>query len=74
MQITVTIPDEVAAVAHARGLTPESYVEELIAEQGITAKPALTREQRLANLEKFFEEFSANSENISYSSRRSLHS
>ena len=33
MQITVTIPDEVAAQAQARGLTPETYVEKWIAEQ-----------------------------------------
>jgi len=33
MQITVTIPDEFAAQVQARGLTPEDYVEQLIAEQ-----------------------------------------
>jgi len=36
MQITVTIPDEVAAQVQARGLTPERYVEKLIAEQAVT--------------------------------------
>ncbi len=33
MQITVTIPDELAAQVQARGLTLESYVERLIAEE-----------------------------------------
>lgn len=33
MQIIVTIPDEFAAQVQARGLTPESYIEKLIAEQ-----------------------------------------
>jgi hypothetical protein len=33
MQITVNIPDDFAAQVQARGLTPESYVEGLIAEQ-----------------------------------------
>ena len=33
MQITITIPDEFAAQVQARGLTPEGYVEKLIAEQ-----------------------------------------
>ncbi len=33
MQITVTIPDEFAAQVQARGITPENYVQRLIAEQ-----------------------------------------
>jgi hypothetical protein len=33
MQITVTIPDELAAQVQSRGLTPEKYVERLIAER-----------------------------------------
>lgn len=33
VQITVTIPDELAAQVRSRGLTPESYVEHLLAEQ-----------------------------------------
>jgi hypothetical protein len=64
MEITVTIPDEVAVEARARGLTPESFVEELVREQAITPKPSISREERLAKLEKFFDEISANSENI----------
>ncbi|WP_263355354.1 hypothetical protein [Acidicapsa acidisoli] len=33
MQITVTIPDEFAAQVQARGITPENYVQRLIADQ-----------------------------------------
>jgi len=67
MVISVTIPDSVAAEAEARGLTPERYVEQIIAAQRVIPKavlPVKTQEQRMADLEKFFEEFSANSENI----------
>jgi len=67
MQITVNIPDEVAAQAQARGLTPENYVESLIAKQKLTAPVLKTDEnlaERMAKLEEFFESFSANSENI----------
>lgn len=43
MQITVTIPDDFAAQVQARGLTPERYVETLIAEQArIAPLPADT--------------------------------
>jgi hypothetical protein len=40
MQITVNIPDEVAAQAEARGLTPESYVEGLVAQQNFPLLPS----------------------------------
>jgi len=33
MEITVKIPDELAAQAQARGLRPEEYVEEILAQQ-----------------------------------------
>lgn len=51
MQITVTIPDELAAQALSRGLTPESYVERLIAEQTIMQHGATP--QRNLSLEEF---------------------
>ena len=38
MQVTVNVPDELAAQAQLRGLTPQSYVEHLIAEQTATAR------------------------------------
>jgi len=33
MEVTVNIPDELAARAEARGLRPEAYVEEILAQQ-----------------------------------------
>jgi len=33
MEIRVNIPDELAAQARARGLEPEAYVEEILAQQ-----------------------------------------
>ncbi len=38
MEITVNIPDELAAQAQARGLKPEAYVEEILAQQ-VTVPP-----------------------------------
>ncbi|MFZ0792970.1 MAG: hypothetical protein WAM65_04305 [Candidatus Korobacteraceae bacterium] len=38
MEITVHIPDELAAEAEARGLRPEAYVEQLLARQ-VTPQP-----------------------------------
>jgi hypothetical protein len=39
MQITVTLPDEVAAQVQARGLTPERFVEKLIADETASMNP-----------------------------------
>ena len=64
MVITVTVPDEFAAQAEARGLTTEQYVEEMIADQTSPLESSHVREQRRAKLERFFEEISANSENL----------
>ncbi len=33
MDVTIKIPDELAARARARGLRPEAYVEEILAQQ-----------------------------------------
>lgn len=64
MQVTITIPDELAAQAQARGLSPESYIEKMVAEQ--VTKPLLRTEQvdKLANLDKFFEEMAIHSDKI----------
>jgi hypothetical protein len=43
MEITVNIPDELAAEAHARGLRPEAYVEEILAQRVESATPAKFR-------------------------------
>jgi hypothetical protein len=64
MRITVTISDELAAQAQARGLTPESYVEKLIAEQTVALHTQAAPRKRLADLEKFFEEMAAHSDKI----------
>jgi hypothetical protein len=64
MQITVTIPDELVAQVQARGLTPESYVEQLIAEQAVLTRTQARPADELANLERFFEEIAAHSDKI----------
>jgi hypothetical protein len=61
MQITVTIPDDFAAQVQARGLTPERYVETLIAEQARIAPLPADTLTRLADLESFFDEMAAHS-------------
>ena len=72
MQITVTIPDEFAAQVQASGLTPESFVEKLIAEQ--IASPikkaahsislAPRRSGLARDMEAFFKAIVANSDKL----------
>jgi hypothetical protein len=69
MQITVTIPDDFAAQVMARGLTPEGYVEELIAERAsasfqVAADTSTETKTRLADLEVFFSEMGAHSDKV----------
>lgn len=69
MQITVTIPDDLAAQVVARGLTPEGYVEELIAERAaaapqVVADTSADTKTRLADLEVFFAEMSAYTDKV----------
>jgi hypothetical protein len=65
MRITITIPDELAAEVQSRGLNPETYVEELLARQlNPSSAPPLSREERMANLEKFLKAMAASSEKI----------
>ncbi len=45
MEITVKVPDELAAQAKARGLQVEAYVEELLAQQ-LGAQPSIARRPR----------------------------
>jgi hypothetical protein len=55
MQVTVNIPDELAAQVRLRGLTPQTYVERLLAEQvsqQMTASPALSLEEFDAALDE----------------------
>ncbi|MGH9397920.1 MAG: hypothetical protein ACRD18_13850 [Terriglobia bacterium] len=58
------VETKLVAEAQARGLSPESYVEQLITEQ--TSKPQAQADSadRLASLEKFFEEMAAHSDKI----------
>lgn len=64
MEITVNIPDEVAEKARAMGMTPESYVESLIHLDKPEANSAPSVEERVADMKRFIQELSANSENI----------
>jgi len=43
MEITVSIPDELAAQAHARGVPLETYVEELLVQQVARRSPGVRR-------------------------------
>jgi hypothetical protein len=55
MQVTVNIPDELAAQVQSRGLTPQSYVEHLLAEQvsqKMAASPQLSLEEFDASLDE----------------------
>jgi hypothetical protein len=45
MEIRVNIPDEIAVQARARGLRPEAYVEEILA-QRVEAQAVGTRQLR----------------------------
>ena len=64
MQITVTIPDEFAAQARARGLTPEGYVESLI-EDAVRVDPAAPPPaKRKRDMEAFFRGMAAYSDKI----------
>jgi len=47
MEITVKIPDEIAARAKARGLRVEAYIEEILAQQ-VGAQPSETRRPQTA--------------------------
>jgi hypothetical protein len=62
MQIVVEIPDELAAQARARGLTPESYVRGLIEEAARHAPADLVKPKR--DMEAFFKAMAAHSEKI----------
>lgn len=61
MQITVQIPDELAAKVRESGLTPEEYVRGLI-EEAAARTPAEKRPKR--DMEAFFRAMAANSEKI----------
>jgi hypothetical protein len=62
MQVTIEIPDELAAEARRRGLTPEGYVRGLIEEAAQQAPVEATRPKR--DMEAFFKAMAANSDKI----------
>ncbi len=64
MRITVEIPDHLAAQVQARGMSLETYVQGLIAEQSAPRQFEAVPVNSIANLEKFFEEMAAHSDKI----------
>jgi len=64
MVITVTVPDEFAAEAEARGLTTEQYVEAMVAGKPAASATEKSAAQRMADLERFFDEISSVSHKI----------
>lgn len=71
MQITLTIPDDIAAQAHARGLSVEAYVQDLLEKarsEGQQPPHARTREE----IQAFFRAMAEGSERcVSYQRRAS---
>jgi hypothetical protein len=43
MQVTINIPDEIAAQVRARGLALDAYVQDLVASNAATSRPCLVR-------------------------------
>jgi hypothetical protein len=64
MQVTVEIPDELAAQVQARGQTPESYVRSLIDDAVRTAPEPLPPARPKMDIGEFIRAMSANSEKI----------
>jgi len=64
MQITVEIPDELAAKVQARGLTPESYVRGLIEDAERSAPLPLPPANPKIDMATFLREMAADSENM----------
>ncbi|MFZ1087275.1 MAG: hypothetical protein WAN35_20115 [Terracidiphilus sp.] len=64
MQITVTIPDEIATKVQARSLTPESYVESLIDNAVHASLKPLPPAKLKMDMESFFQELAAYSDKI----------
>jgi hypothetical protein len=64
MQITVEIPDEIAAQVQARGVTPESYVRGLIEEAVREESRASKASELKMSMDAFIRAMSANSEKI----------
>ena len=63
MQITLTIPDELAAQAKARGISVEEYVQRLLEEAG-RKSPALQEPRTPEQLEAFFKAMAQGSQKL----------
>lgn len=63
MQVTVNIPDELAAQIQSRGLTPQSYVEGLLAEQ-VSQKLAASHTLSLEEFDASLDELTQYSDKI----------
>jgi hypothetical protein len=64
MLVTIEIPDEVAAKAEARGMTPESYVRSLIDDAAGTVPLPLPPAKPKMDMTEFFEAMAAYSDKI----------
>jgi hypothetical protein len=64
MQITIEIPDELAAQAQARGLSPEFYVRSSIFEAAHAAPVPIPPQEPIIDLETFLREMAAHSDKI----------
>lgn len=64
MQVTVNIPDELAAQLQSRGLTPQDYVEGLIAEQIATVSASAAHKPSLEEFEASLDELTRYSDKI----------
>jgi hypothetical protein len=64
MEITVKIPDEIAARAKARGLKVEAYIEELLAEQVGAQPPRIRRPETVAEIRAWLDSLAQFSDKI----------
>jgi hypothetical protein len=63
MQITLTIPDELAVQAKTRGISVEEYVQSLLEEAG-RKSPALQESRTPERLEAFFQAMAQGSQKL----------
>jgi hypothetical protein len=62
MQVTVNIPDELAARVQSRGIPLQTYVEQLVEDQ--ISHDLYTLSEKTVDLDRFFAEITIGSENI----------
>lgn len=64
MEITVTIPDEMAAEAQARGMSPEQYVEEILAHRAGAHNPRAPKFRSRAEIRAWLDSLAQFSDKI----------